>query len=76
MTRIGLGKNGWSKLIYNNQTVYAISSYLTTDLTKKEVVTKQEDVVEGQTFTAKNDQVTAKDQVNLRSLPTTNSDIV
>ncbi len=76
VTRIGLGKNGWSKLIYNNQTVYAISSYLTTDLTKKEVVTKQEDVVEGQTFTAKNDQVTAKDQVNLRSLPTTNSDIV
>lgn len=72
--RIGIGKNGWSKLIYNNQTVYAISSYLTTDLTKKE--TKQEDIVEGQTFTPQNDQVTAKDQVNLRSLPTTNSDIV
>lgn len=76
VTRIGLGKNGWSKLKYNNQVVYAISSYLTTDLTKKEVVTKQEDVVEGQTFTSKNDQVTAKEQVNLRALPTTNSDIV
>lgn len=72
--RIGIGKNGWSKLVYNNQTVYAISSYLTTDLTKKEI--KQEDIVEGQTFTPQNDQVTAKDQVNLRSLPTTNSEIV
>lgn len=77
VTRIGVGTNGWSKLKYNNQTVYAITSYLTTDLTKKETPTKQEDdIVEGNTFEPKNDQVTAKDTVNLRSLPTTNSDIV
>ena len=27
--RIGIHSNGWSKLEYNGQTVYAISSYLT-----------------------------------------------
>ena len=32
--RIGIGTNGWSKLEYKGQTVYAITSYLTTDLTK------------------------------------------
>ena len=29
--RIGVHTNGWSKLEYNGQTVYAISSYLTTE---------------------------------------------
>ena len=29
VTRIGVGKNGWSKLEYNGQIVYAITSYLT-----------------------------------------------
>lgn len=30
--RTGIGDNGWSKLEYNGQTVYAITSYLTTDM--------------------------------------------
>lgn len=80
VTRIGVGTNGWSKLQYNGQTVYAITSYLTTDLTAKETgsssVTPTEDVVAGNTFTAKSDSVTAKEYVNLRSLPTTDSEIV
>lgn len=77
VTRIGVGTNGWSKLKYNNQTVYAITSYLTTDLTiKEEEQEVKEDIVAGHTFTAKNDKVTAKDIVNLRSLPTTDSDKV
>lgn len=83
VTRIGVGKNGWSKLKYNGQTVYAISSYLTTDLSKKEPEkepekepAKKQDIVAGHTFTPKNDKVTAKEFVNLRALPTTDSEKV
>ena len=80
VTRIGVGKNGWSKLNYNGKTVYGISSYLTTDLTvnrpEKEPQIEQKDIVAGHTFSPKNDKVTAKEFVNLRALPTTDSDKV
>lgn len=76
LTRIGVGSNGWSKLQYKNKTVYAITSYLTTDLTVKEKNTVTEDIVSGQVFDSKKDKVTAKDEVNLRSLPTTSGDII
>ena len=78
VTRIGIGSNGWSKLEYKGQTVYAITSYLTTDLTIQtpEPQTPEKDVVAGHTFSPKNDSVTAKDEVNLRSLPTTDSEII
>ena len=78
VTRTGIGSNGWSKLQYNGQTVYAITSYLTTDLTVQtpSSTAPTQDIVNGQTFTAKNDSVTAKEEVNLRSLPTTDSDIM
>lgn len=74
--RIGVGKNGWSKLEYNGQTVYAITSYLTTDFSFEPTVVPQNDVVSGNTFTSQSDRVTAKEEVNLRTLPTTDSDIV
>ena len=79
VVRIGVGNNGWSKLQYNGQTVYAITSYLTTDLVKTETnqpITEQKDIVEGHEFTPKSDQVTAKEYVNLRVLPTTDSESV
>lgn len=79
VVRIGVGTNGWSKLQYNGQTVYAITSYLTTDLVKTETnqpITEQKDIVEGHEFTPKSDQVTAKEYVNLRVLPTTDSESV
>ena len=78
VTRIGIGLNGWSKLQYNGKIVYAITSYLTTDLTvqKPAETTPTKDVVAGHTFTPKNDSVTAKEEVNLRSLPTIDSEIV
>lgn len=79
VTRIGVGKNGWSKLQYNGQTVYAITSYLTTDLATKEttsIPTQQKDIVAGHEFSPKSDQVTAKEYVNLRVLPTTDSESV
>jgi len=79
VTRIGIGTNGWSKLSYNGTTVYAITSYLTTDLTVKKPDTSQSgqsDIVEGHTFTPKSDSVTAKEFVNLRALPKSDSELV
>lgn len=82
LTRIAVGSNGWSKLSYNGQTVYAVSSFLTTDLTPKPTSTPSPaptpdpNVVSGQTFASANDQVTAKIEVNLRTEPTTNSETV
>lgn len=72
LTRTGIGKNGWSKLIYNGQTVYAITSYLTDKVIEKET----EDIVDGIKFTPANDSVTPKDTVNLRSRPSTNGEKV
>ncbi len=74
-TRIGIGSNGWSKLSYNGATVYAISSYLTTDLDRKNDSVDQ-DVVAGNVFSPVSDKVTAKELVNLRALPTTDSEII
>lgn len=73
LTRIAVGKNGWSKLQFNGKTVYAVTSFLTTDLSYK---TPNTDIVEGNIFTPKTDVVTAKDTVNLREKPTTNSAVV
>ncbi len=70
--RIGIGKNGWSKLSYNGQTVYAVTSYLTDKVIEKPA----EDIVNGYTFTPVSDKMTAKDEVNLREAPTTDSRIV
>lgn len=71
--RTGIGENGWSKLKYNGQTVYAVSSYLTTDLSFKPE--PKPDIVDGNTFTATKDSVTAKQEVNLRLSPTTSGKI-
>ena len=72
--RTGVGKNGWSRLDLNGQTVYAITSYLTTDLSSKPE--PPPDIVDGNTFTPTNDSVTAKEEVNLRLSPTTSGEIV
>lgn len=78
VNRTGMSDEGWSRLEYDGQVVYAVSSLLTTDLTKKEVT---ENTANGtdesesglpavQTvFTEVNDQVTPKIEVNLRLLP-------
>ncbi len=74
-TRIGISNQGWSKLEYNGETYYAISNYLTTDLTvKPQEVTPEDDGIKT-VFTACNEQVTPKIEVNLRTLPSvTNPD--
>lgn len=69
--RIAVSKNGWSKLIFEGNTYYAVSSYLTTDLdydASAQSTEPEEDGIQTQ-FTAVNQQVTAKSVVNLRKLP-------
>ena len=67
--RIGISKSGWSKLLYQGEVYYAVSSYLTTDLA---VVEQEAPVVDDgikTEFIACNETVTAKIEVNLRRLP-------
>lgn len=80
--RTGVSDSGWSRLLYNEQTVYAVSSYLTTDLGYQ---APEQEAQEGAgsgdglktKFAERNEQVTAKIEVNLRALPSvTNPDAV
>lgn len=85
--RVGMDeKTGWSKLEYNGNIVYSVSSYLTTDFSAKQqttntsttsnassknrVVTKDEKVV---VFVDIDDTVSPKMEVNLRSEPSTSA---
>lgn len=75
--RTGVSDSGWSRISYNGQTLYAVSSYLTTDLSYQ--APEQEGSGSGDglktKFTDRNEQVTAKIEVNLRALPSvTNPD--
>lgn len=80
--RTGVSDSGWSRLTYNGQTVYAVSSYLTTDLAYQASAQEtQEGAGSGDglktRFADRNEQVTAKIEVNLRALPSvTNPDAV
>lgn len=82
IVRTGISDSGWSRLSYNEQTVYAVSSYLTTDLGYQQ---PQNESAEGAgsgdglktKFADRNEQVTAKIEVNLRALPSvTNPDAI
>lgn len=68
--RTGIGHNGWSRVIYNGQTLYAVTSYLTTDMED----TGQQAPPQGPIYTPVNEQVTAKMETNLRTEPSTASD--
>lgn len=67
-TRTGMGNNGWSRVEYDGQVLYAVSSYLTADLS---YVTPAEEPDDGfrTKFTAVTENVTAKDVTNLRNRP-------
>ncbi len=73
--RTGMNENtGWSRLEYNGQVVYAVTSYLTTDLNYTAATTPADDGLKTK-FSECNDTVTAKIEVNLRSIPSvTNPD--
>ena len=72
--RIAVSSSGWSKVIYEDAVYYAVSSYLTTDIkygydTEIEISAEiNVDDIKTQ-FNKTNQKVTAKDTVNLRSLP-------
>lgn len=72
LKRTATGSNGWSRLIYNGKTVYAITTYLTTDRNyKTEIISSVSDG-----FEPASGEVTAKEETNLRAEPNTNSSIV
>ena len=67
VTRTGISDSGWSRLEWNGQVCYAVSSYLTTDLTPPPTEDPRVETV----FRDVEDRVTAKQAVNLRTLPST-----
>jgi GH25 family lysozyme M1 (1,4-beta-N-acetylmuramidase) len=71
--RTGISDSGWSRVVYEGNTYYAVSSYLTTDLNapKQEDAPVQEESTTGfkTKFTDCNEIVTAKELVNLRNKP-------
>ncbi len=78
--RTGVSDDGWSRLEYGGQICYAVSSLLTTDLEVQAPEQPAEPVNDNgikTVFTACNETVTPKEEVNLRSLPSvTNPDSV
>ena len=73
-TRTGISNSGWSRVVYNGETYYAVSSYLTTDLSYKTPQEEEDDGINTE-FTAVNEQVTAKEAVNLRLKPSVDDTI-
>ncbi len=76
LNRLAIGSNGWSKLNYNGQTVYAVSSFLTNEAGYKKPQESSQAITPSDGFDAVSDKVTPKISVNLRTQPTTDSDIV
>ena len=68
-TRIAVSSSGWSKVVFNGNTYYAVSSYLTTDLNPPAAAEPEDDDGIKTVFTPVNEKVTAKEVVNLRRLP-------
>lgn len=62
--RTGIGHNGWSRVEYEGQVLYAVTSYLSTDGSSSSPPTYEE----------ASDSVTAKDEVYLRSAPDSSTD--
>ena len=74
--RTGVSDSGWSRLIIDGQRYYAVTNYLTTDLSYH-VPEKEADDGINTEFTAVSQNVTPKIEVNLRKLPSvTNPDAV
>ena len=69
-TRTGVSDQGWSRLVLDGTTYYAVSSFLTTDLSYRppEPEAQDDDGIKTQ-FTPCQEQVTPKIEINLRSIP-------
>ena len=68
-TRTGTSSSGWSRIVYNGETYYAVSNLLTTDLTIKTSEPQEPDDGIKTEFTACDEMVSPKIEVNLRSIP-------
>ena len=72
VNRTAVSDKGWSRLLYGGKTVYAVTSFLTTELPQASSEPAEELI-----FHSVNEQVTAKIEVNLREKPDTfNSSVV
>ena len=71
--RTGVSEAGWSRLEYNGKTYYAVSSLLTTNLDYDPTEPIEVDGIKT-VFTPVNDKVTAKNAVNLRTIPSVESE--
>lgn len=75
-TRTGISDSGWSRLLIDGECYYAVSNYLTTDLSYQTQVKEPDDGLKTK-FTKVSENVTPKIEVNLRKLPSvTNPDAV
>ena len=68
--RTATSDSGWSRLEYNGAVCYAVTSYLTTDLDYVPGAAQNEGGLQTR-FETVDDTVTAKVEVNLRTLPST-----
>lgn len=67
--RTGVSDTGWSRILYNGETYYAVSNLLTTNLSYSPTEALTEDDGIETVFTSVNEKVTAKELVNLRNIP-------
>ena len=67
--RIGISSSGWSKVEFQGNVYYAVSNYLTADLSSEPDPTEDDGI--DTEFRSVNEPVTAKEWVNLRKLPST-----
>lgn len=75
--RTGISNSGWSRVEWNGHICYAVSSYLTTDLSYTPPQETQPEQTFQTQFTPVSEQVTAKELVNLRDIPSMeNSQVV
>lgn len=73
-TRTGISDSGWSRVVFGDKTYYAVSSYLTTNLEAKAPSTDSQPAEQTSSgfktkFTDCSDQVTPKEEINLRNKP-------
>ena len=71
--RTGISESGWSRLEVNGKVYYAVSSLLTTNLDYDPTESIEVDGIKT-VFTPVNDKVTAKNAVNLRTIPSVESE--
>ena len=76
VTRTGISDTGWSRLVIDGETYYAVTSYLTTDLEYRTPDENGDGGLKTQ-FATVSQKVTPKIEVNLRKLPSvTNPDAI